>query len=202
MIVVGHHAAIHMHAKTVGERIETAGVFGCNDVSALQQRNEACGSVGSIADRRGRQHDRALRNVGSAHESVKSRIAVCVFIFTFALVFAFALIHAFHAFSLSNAKENSPPSVPIPPLTGRITPPASPTPTQTPSHWRNPDAHKTKNGKIPPVTGRIFLQLHAHATSARHVSSLSSEVDTLRLFVQIYHPSGVTKRCIREPLVG
>ena len=106
MIVVGHHAAIHMHAKTVGERIETAGVFGCDDVGALQQCNEACGRVGSIADRRGRQHDRALRNVGSAHESVKSRIAVCVFIFTFALVFAFALIHAFHAFSLSNAKEN------------------------------------------------------------------------------------------------
>ena len=63
--------------------------------------------------------DRASRNVGSAHESVKSRIAVCVFIFTFALVFAFALIHAFHAFSLSNAKENERPSTFCCPKNGR-----------------------------------------------------------------------------------
>ena len=184
MIVVSHHAAVHMHAETVGERIETAGVFGCDDVSALQQRNEACGCVGSIADRRGRQHDRALRNVGSAHESVKSRIAVCVFIFTFALVFAFALIHAFHAFSLSNAKENERPPTFCCPKNGRQSFENLP--------FFNRAATKAKSpsrATQPPKTSRQKKQT-------------PTAVDTLRLFVQICHPSDVTRRCIRGALVG
>ena len=71
MIVVGHHAAVHMHAETVGERIETAGVFSCDDVGALQQCNEACGCVGSIADRRGRKNHRTARNADAVHQRIE-----------------------------------------------------------------------------------------------------------------------------------
>ena len=180
--MVGHHAAVHVHAETVGERVETAGVFGGHDVGAFQERNEACGGVGRVADRRGSHHHRALRNVGSAHEGVKPRTRLfCSRLFRRCRRFCHLrrihhsrssryfcrirtqliqfqvqrLIHAFHAFSLSNAKENSPPRVLNPQSLEQSGHKTDPQRGDSPTHWNNHPAYSPSNVPKHPDIGTI-----------------------------------------------
>ena len=62
VVVIGDDRAVHVHAESVREVIQSPRVLGRDDVGVRQQRLQPVGGVAHIADRRGGEHNGAARH--------------------------------------------------------------------------------------------------------------------------------------------